>query len=118
MTGSVYFLGYVLSKDGVQIWSVSGWIKNNSNSTVAATFNHNSGRSFHGLASFYRHFIPHFSSTMAPITDYMNGTKFAWTRNAEAAFDLIKQKLTTVTLLVLLDFMQPFELHCDASKTY
>lgn len=73
-------------------------------------------RSFHGLASFYRRFIPHFSSLMAPITDCMCGKTFAWSPAAEAAFQLVKTKLTFAPLLVLPDFSIPFELHCDASK--
>ena len=32
------------------------------------------------------------------------------------AFQLIKVRLTTTPNLVLLDFANPFELHCDASK--
>lgn len=32
------------------------------------------------------------------------------------AFELIKEKLTSVPILVLPDFSLPFELHCDASK--
>lgn len=73
-------------------------------------------RSFHGLASFYRRFVPHFSSIMAHITDCIRDGKLVWTEQAVAAFELIKAKLTTALILVLPDFDSPFELHCVASK--
>ena len=74
-------------------------------------------RSFHGLASFYRHFILHFSSIMAPVIDCMRKEgKFEWTYEATKAFELIKTRLTIALILVLPDFHQPFELHSDASK--
>ncbi|PKI45897.1 hypothetical protein CRG98_033696 [Punica granatum] len=53
---------------------------------------------------------------MTPITDCMKGGKFAWTEEAEKALQLIKMRLMTTLILVLPDFAQPFELHCDASK--
>jgi hypothetical protein len=42
--------------------------------------------------------------------------KFTWTTEAEIAFQEIKQRMTTAPILVLPDFSNPFELHCDASK--
>lgn len=73
-------------------------------------------RSFHDLASFYRRFIAHFSSLMAPVTNCIGRKPFAWTAEAEAAFSSIKQQLISAPILLLPDFDQPFELSCDASK--
>ncbi|KAK6115419.1 hypothetical protein DH2020_007688 [Rehmannia glutinosa] len=63
-----------------------------------------------------RHFIPHFSSIMAPLTDCMRGTTFTMTPAAETAFIDIKKKLTTTHVLVLPDFSMPFELHSYFSE--
>lgn len=113
LTTSIQFLGYVVSRDGLMVDPakvnvVSNWPIPSSITDV---------RSFHGLASFYRRFIPHFSGIMAPLTDCMKGTKFQWTVEAEAAFLEVKQRLISAPILVLPDFSLPFELHCDASHT-
>ncbi|GJU80807.1 putative reverse transcriptase domain-containing protein [Tanacetum coccineum] len=41
---------------------------------------------------------------------------FLWREDADSGFQLIKEKLTTVLILVFPDFSQVFELHIDASK--
>nr|GEV00025.1 putative reverse transcriptase domain-containing protein [Tanacetum cinerariifolium] len=112
VTASIQFLGYMVSREGLKVdpskvLAIDQWPRPSSITEVC---------SFHGLASFYRLFIPHFSGVMAPITNCMKGTRFDWTHDAEAAFIEIKRRLTSAPILVLPDFSQSFELYCDASK--
>ena len=112
MTDRVLFLGYVVSKDGIcvdesKVDAVRQW---------PLPKNLHEVRSFHGLVSLYRRFIPNFSTIMEPVTDCMKAGQFSWSEAATEAFNKIKETLTSVPVLQLPDFFQPFELHCDASK--
>lgn len=75
-------------------------------------------QSFLGLAGWYRRFLKDYSALTAPLTDLCRKNKeFVWTPEAQKAFELVKEKLTTAPLLVTPDFTRPFIISCDACKT-
>ncbi|GJV96302.1 putative nucleotidyltransferase, ribonuclease H [Tanacetum coccineum] len=53
---------------------------------------------------------------MAPFIYCMKGKSFVWPEEAELVFQVVKEKLTTAPILILLDFSMVFELYTDASK--
>jgi len=69
-------------------------------------------RSFHGLASFYRRFVPNFSTIASPLNELVRkDISFEWGERQQKAFDDIKIRLTQAPILALPNF----ELECDAS---
>ena len=70
---------------------------------------------FFGLCSYYRQFAKFFSQLVAPLTDLTRKWTFCWTEDFEAAFDKLKQVMSTCPVLALPDFSKPFILECDAS---
>lgn len=77
-------------------------------------------RSFLGLASFYRRYVPNFSAVASPLTDATrNGmpNRITWDEPQRRAFDHIKKVLISEPVLQLPDYSKPFILSTDASDT-
>ena len=77
-------------------------------------------RTFIGLASYYRRFVPHFSSIAAPLTDLTQSRlpdRVLWTGETEKAFLQLKEILCSGPVLVTPDFTKPLLVQTDASET-
>ncbi|GJS28576.1 putative reverse transcriptase domain-containing protein [Tanacetum coccineum] len=73
-------------------------------------------RQFLGLAGYYRRFIEGFSKIARPMTKLtQKSVKFEWGEKAEAAFQLLKQKLCSAPILALPEGSENFVVYCDAS---
>nr|KYP47298.1 Transposon Ty3-I Gag-Pol polyprotein [Cajanus cajan] len=109
---SLIFLGFIISKKGVhvdpeKIKAIQEWPTPKNVGDI---------RSFHGLASFYRRFVPNFSTLASPLNELVKkNVEFIWGEKQERAFLALKDKLTHTPLLALPDFPRTFELECDAS---
>jgi len=105
------FLGFIVNKNGVhvdpeKIKSIQEWQTPQNVGDV---------RSFHGLASFYKRFVPNFSSLASPLNELVKkDTPFFWMEKHEKAFQRLKSQFTNAPILDLPNFSKTFELECDA----
>ncbi|GKC51013.1 putative reverse transcriptase domain-containing protein [Tanacetum coccineum] len=71
---------------------------------------------FLGLVRYYRRFIEGFLKIAKLMTNLtQKGVKFDWGDKKEAAFQLIKQKLCSVSIMALPEGSEDFVVYCDAS---
>ncbi|XP_053407921.1 uncharacterized protein LOC128559642 [Mercenaria mercenaria] len=86
------FLGPVVSEEGVatdpdKIFAVKDWPQPTSAKQI---------RSFLGLCSYYRRYVPGFAGIARPLHKLCEkGAKFIWTSEAESAFIQLKEALTS-----------------------
>lgn len=109
---SLRYLGYVVDQRGLRVDPEKvASIMNVSTPTTAKEV-----RSFLGMASWYRRFIPSFATIVAPLTGLTKKhVSFAWTEKCEEAFRNIKNCLVSPPILTCPDFDKPFILQTDAS---
>ena len=73
-------------------------------------------RSFLGLASYYRRFVPNFAKVAAPLHVLTKkDVPFQWTCQCQQSFETLRRLLTSAPVLAFLNFDRPFILETDAS---
>jgi hypothetical protein len=103
----VQFLGHVINKDGVamdpsKVEVVMKWERPTNATEI---------RSFLGLAGYYRRFIKGFSQISIPLTKLTRKVVlFVWDAKCEDSFQLLKEKLTTASVLVIPDPTKNFQM--------
>lgn len=114
---SLKYLGYVVDSLGLRTDSekVSAMIN------FPRPTNTTEVKRFIGTASWYRRFINHFSTLVAPLNDLLKGRKkgqsIKWTLEAETSFLKLKEALISAPILRSADFTKRFIIQCDASAT-
>ena len=109
----VAYLGHIVSKDGIapdpgKIDAVQRWPQPQNLTAV---------RSFLGLCSYYRRFIPNFSSIAKCLSQLTEKDKpFIWTTECEKAFQLLKTELTQAPILAYPNPEGQLILDTDASQ--
>ena len=110
------YLGYIVNKDGLhadpdKIRAILDYPPPTSKKQI---------RQFHGMCSWFRRFIPNFSSVVAPFNKLASSgkkaPKFQWTTEANESFLKLKSLLVSTPVLASPDFNLPFAVHCDASN--
>ena len=108
----VEYLGYYVSEDGVGADPAKVQVVNDF--PCPKDLKH--VRSFLGLASYYRRFIPQFSKVASPLYALTRkDVPFVCTEACEKAFALLKSLLTNAPVLTFPNFSVDFHLETDAS---
>ena len=111
--GEVPFLGHVVSADGLRpdptkVSAITEW---------GIPRNQTDVRSFLGLCSYYRRFIPQFSTRAHPLNRLLEaGQPFRWTDECQQALDDLKGALTSDSLVAYPEDDGLFILDTDASS--
>ncbi|XP_062532989.1 uncharacterized protein LOC101738890 [Bombyx mori] len=109
----VTYLGHIITRDGVKpnpdkVKAVTQYPVPKSQKDI---------KSFLGLVSYYRRFIPDFSKLAKSLTSLLKkDTPFNWTNEQQLNFENLKNKLVEAPILIYPDFNSPFLLTCDASN--
>ena len=107
----VTYLGHIVSRNGIQ----QDPNKISALKDFPIPKKVKDGRSFLGLANYYRRFIHNFAIIAAPLTALFDWTAlFHWTDDYQHAFDTLKMSLVSAPILSFPDFTLPFELYVDA----
>ena len=104
------FLGHIVGSEGIKvdpkkIAVVRDW---------AVPQNVSELRSFLGLTNYFRKFVQGYANLVGMNNLLRKHVPFVWTTDCQQAFDGVKHALTTAPVLVMPDYLKPFELIADA----
>ena len=120
----VKFCGHIISEEGIgtdpdKISKIADWPAPQSVQQL---------REFLGFCNYYRRFVKDFSKTAKPLNELLGGTprrktrkkdqvtvEWRWEEAQQAAFDTLKEHLTSPPVLGYARYDQPFRLYTDAS---
>ncbi|GBG73798.1 hypothetical protein CBR_g17137 [Chara braunii] len=106
----ISFLGYIVTVDGLKPDPRKVAAVQDAPAPVTLT----QVRAFLGLASYYRRFIKGFASVAKPLTNLLKKEEhLIWTPECEAAFQALKEALTSAPVLSRPDPTRPFKLYTD-----
>lgn len=97
------YVGYIIDSDGVR----PNPEKVSAMSDFPAPTSVKEVQRLLGLVGWYRRFIPDFSSITTPISDLLrknNKGKFAWTKEADRAFAIVKEILISDPIISFPDY--------------
>jgi len=123
----VKYVGHVVSSQGIE----TDPEKTKKISTWPTPTNVDEVRTYLGFTSYYRRFVKDFAAIAKPLNALIGGSrnkrkragsrsvdsrKWEWGERQQAAFDKLKQALTSPPILAYPDYSKPFVLHTDASS--
>lgn len=107
---SLEYLGHIISSKGVstypsKISSMLQW---------PVPTNMTELRAFLGLIGYYRRFVQRYGIIAKPLTHILRLKQFAWSPEAQLAFDKLKGAMTKAPVLALPNFQDTFTIETDA----
>jgi transposase InsO family protein len=110
----ILYLGHTISKEGIRPDPEKTKLIQNLKppSSVKET------RSFIGLTSYYRRFIPEYAKIAKPLTELTRKhANFEWNRTRQESFEKLKEALQSPPILKIPEIGKPFQLFTDASHS-